>query len=356
MKIYKVYYIKNLINGKKYVGKTTKTLQQRFTAHIKNATKKVNRRLYDAMNCYGYENFKIYLLKSTDDSEKINEYEKFFIKKLNTKNESCGYNMTDGGDGGNTGKHHYGKSPYMWWIEKYGKEEADKIKEKQKLKLMIALKNKKHQSPSNETKEKISKTLKSKKITRIMLPIKYGNEHHGYINVNCDDVILMLKNNKSLKFISKTLNVSEFAIRERIRVLYNKTIYQIQKEIKLNNKTEDEIFLEIKNQLNTHFNKTIKQISNEIGVKLHICRLIFIKKMKMTFEEYRNNIVGVPLNKYGRKINAFTLEDIKRLLKNKILNIEEISKSLNLNEDIIKKKIKKETGLTFTQFKKIYYE
>ena len=54
-----IYKITNLINNKLYIGQTKKTIEERFKAHIKVARQHKNRYLYDAMNKYGYENFKI---------------------------------------------------------------------------------------------------------------------------------------------------------------------------------------------------------------------------------------------------------------------------------------------------------
>jgi hypothetical protein len=54
------------------------------------------------MNKYGPENFTIFELDSTEDEEKINEIESWFIYILHSNNPNRGYNMTLGGDGGNT--------------------------------------------------------------------------------------------------------------------------------------------------------------------------------------------------------------------------------------------------------------
>lgn len=127
-KEYKIYIIENIINGKKYIGKTSKTLKNRFEKHIKNAKKKINRRLYDSMNYHGYDNFIIYEIDSLNTNDDANHKEKFYIKKYNTQNSEFGYNMTEGGDGGNTGKYYYGVSPFDWWVKKYGLKRADEMK------------------------------------------------------------------------------------------------------------------------------------------------------------------------------------------------------------------------------------
>lgn len=80
------YCITNLINGKQYVGKTTSTIEERFREHCRDSRKeRCNKRpLYDAMNKYGIENFKIEELEQVDDSTLLSDREKYWIKYLGT--------------------------------------------------------------------------------------------------------------------------------------------------------------------------------------------------------------------------------------------------------------------------------
>ena len=93
-----IYCITNLINEKKYVGKTTYSITKRFQEHCRDSKKeRCNKRpLYDAMNKYGIENFIVEQLIECDELE-LNSYECLFIEQLNTYNN--GYNATKGGDG-----------------------------------------------------------------------------------------------------------------------------------------------------------------------------------------------------------------------------------------------------------------
>lgn len=94
-----IYCIINKINGKKYVGQTSKLyLSDRFGAHKFNARNDVSGYLYNAMRKYGEENFEIKVLIHGIPIDKLDFYEILWIKKLNTKSPN-GYNMTDGGDG-----------------------------------------------------------------------------------------------------------------------------------------------------------------------------------------------------------------------------------------------------------------
>lgn len=95
-----IYCITNQINNKRYIGKTTKSLEERFREHCSDSFKeRCNKRpLYDAMNKYGIENFIIEELEQVEDETKLDEREIYWIQELQTYG-SNGYNATKGGDG-----------------------------------------------------------------------------------------------------------------------------------------------------------------------------------------------------------------------------------------------------------------
>ena len=96
-----IYQITNNINGKIYIGKTVKNnIQERWKEHLKDYKKPrcEKRPLYDAMNKYGVENFKIEELEQIDDPTLLSDREKYWIKELNTWGHT-GYNASKGGDG-----------------------------------------------------------------------------------------------------------------------------------------------------------------------------------------------------------------------------------------------------------------
>jgi group I intron endonuclease len=103
-KIGYIYVIVNKLNGKYYFGKTFNIIS-RWNKHKVNASKKINRYLYDAMNHYGYDNFSIHQIKKIECSKEtitkeLNKLETYFILFCNSQDLSFGYNMTKGGDGG----------------------------------------------------------------------------------------------------------------------------------------------------------------------------------------------------------------------------------------------------------------
>lgn len=96
-----IYCIENHVNNKKYIGKTRKTLDQRWKEHLQECKRNNSRLLYKSMNKYGISNFSICELERCEDSL-ASARESYWIEKYHTyylENNSCGYNMTPGGDG-----------------------------------------------------------------------------------------------------------------------------------------------------------------------------------------------------------------------------------------------------------------
>lgn len=91
-----IYQITNDINGKIYIGKTERTIQERWREHCRDYLKRnyEKRPLYSAMKKYGIEHFHIELIEETDKPE---EREKFWIEQK--RSFKTGYNATLGGDG-----------------------------------------------------------------------------------------------------------------------------------------------------------------------------------------------------------------------------------------------------------------
>jgi group I intron endonuclease len=92
-----IYKITNSITGQLYVGKTHRTINERFSDHKQNS-KKGTTYLYSAMRKYGLENFVMSLLEECDESIS-NDREIFWISELNCL-APVGYNMSAGGTGG----------------------------------------------------------------------------------------------------------------------------------------------------------------------------------------------------------------------------------------------------------------
>ena len=99
-----IYIYINKINGHTYVGKA-KNFNIRYKQHITSSQNKkikdYNYPIHNAIRKYGIENFEIKILAENIPEEKIDDYEKFFIKRYKSLRTQNGYNIADGGQGGN---------------------------------------------------------------------------------------------------------------------------------------------------------------------------------------------------------------------------------------------------------------
>lgn len=101
-----IYKITNKINGKIYIGQVyNKTIQDRFNRHIKDASPHSRSIVDKAIDKYGKDNFTVEQIDTATTLEELNQKEMFWIKYYNSTDRSIGYNLTDGGDGGNTYKY-----------------------------------------------------------------------------------------------------------------------------------------------------------------------------------------------------------------------------------------------------------
>ena len=93
-----IYKIENKLNGKIYIGKTLKTIQERWKEHCHDFKRErcEKRPLYSAMNKYGIENFFIEEIEQCE-ANILSEREKYWIEYYGSF--KYGYNATTGGDG-----------------------------------------------------------------------------------------------------------------------------------------------------------------------------------------------------------------------------------------------------------------
>ena len=119
-----IYKITNTINGKIYIGKTTRALDVRFNEHVK-----ADSYIGNAIRKYGEENFLREVIEECETSKQLNEREIFWIAHFNCKQPN-GYNQTDGGDGATEqfgeknhffGKHHTEKTKAILRAKNLGK-------------------------------------------------------------------------------------------------------------------------------------------------------------------------------------------------------------------------------------------
>ena len=99
-----VYQHTNLKNGKSYVGCTSKTLNQRWSAHVKSAHDGSPRIFHKAIRKYGVDCWDSKVLCECEVKEDAFRREIEFIEIMKTffiDHPETGYNMTRGGEGPN---------------------------------------------------------------------------------------------------------------------------------------------------------------------------------------------------------------------------------------------------------------
>lgn len=97
-----IYQIRNIETGQTYIGQTTKTVEQRWTEHIYDATGKRSKSkgsyLHQALKKHGVEKFVIETVRSCENKEDLDFWEKKLIEEWHTL-RPFGYNVSLGGTG-----------------------------------------------------------------------------------------------------------------------------------------------------------------------------------------------------------------------------------------------------------------
>jgi group I intron endonuclease len=95
-----LYKITNITNNKCYIGWTSKTVQERWGEHTRDALRaRDNRKFYNAIRKHGIENWIVDILLETPTSEEAKAKEIELIELYDSYYK--GYNSTKGGDGNN---------------------------------------------------------------------------------------------------------------------------------------------------------------------------------------------------------------------------------------------------------------
>lgn len=94
-----VYLIRNTLNGKSYVGKTTRTVQSRWRQHkTEMRIGRYTTKLYEAMREFGVDAFEVSVLGECDSQRRLAQMERAFIRRFNCVEN--GYNSSTASFGG----------------------------------------------------------------------------------------------------------------------------------------------------------------------------------------------------------------------------------------------------------------
>lgn len=93
--MYLIYKYTNSVNGKVYIGQTSKTLEERAQANGRNYRE--CRRFYNAIQKYSWDAFTPEVLESVETAEDANAREQYYIALYRSTDPEYGYNLDSGG-------------------------------------------------------------------------------------------------------------------------------------------------------------------------------------------------------------------------------------------------------------------
>lgn len=251
-----IYCIENKINGKRYVGMTTQSLEDRIAQHVSESRYSRKKLIHKAIAKYGIDSFVISVLDEAHDLEQLKELERYYITTLSTLAPN-GYNLTYGGDGVFGYKHSdnaralISDSSRALWVRLYN--DADKLNarnraisdnlkgrvfsEEHRKKLSNSAKERiGDKNPfygkihSSDTKDKISQANKGKIHKSRRKPVRMRGESIDITFGSCMEAYQYLFDNgytTNKSYRSVTSMIKEAIVKEY--VLYGMRWYYIEK-------------------------------------------------------------------------------------------------------------------------------
>lgn len=147
-----VYQVTNTINGKKYIGQTSRSPKERWGEHQHPYKNLSTFPLSSAIRKYGIENFIFKILASFQKKQDMDAFEIFLIDVHDTTNPEKGYNLARGG-GGPLGYRHTAKAREKIRVASIGRKNnlGKKHSVETRTKMSLA-----HRNLSSETRVKLS--------------------------------------------------------------------------------------------------------------------------------------------------------------------------------------------------------
>jgi len=192
--------VKNLINNKIYIGKTTRNILIRWQEHKTAAKSGSKIKFHRALRKYGIDNWEISILEEINIDSKVLDREIWHINNLNSIKE--GYNTTTGGEGTN-----YLFETFIWVCEECKTNKTLDKKYKNQIKRFCnktcaAKFNNKLKWSNQEYKDKVSSSI-SKTKRNISGGVYLNNEYFDCLkeasektNIPLSTIFWRAQNNK----------------------------------------------------------------------------------------------------------------------------------------------------------------
>jgi len=227
-----IYFSKNTINNKYYIGQTKFTLEKRKKEHKKRYKSKYNLFFYNSLKKYGWNNFIWEVIEECESKEELDEMEFHYIKQFHSHVSENGYNLTWGGDGNSCIR---------------SKETKNKMSEAQQKRW--------------KNSENIIEASKRQK--KIMSNEEYKNKIIEKLTTTCNTEEYKRKQSKIMKELWKNDSFKENQMEIRNNKEWRKNLSNSVKkswknDIKRKKKMSEEVSERIKNNLEKHRKKAMK--------------------------------------------------------------------------------------------------
>lgn len=187
MKIQGIYKIRNCLNGKVYIGQST-NIKSRFKNHKAASSSSIHHPLYNAIRCYGIQNFEFIILEEVQNILLLDVKEQYWMDYYKSYDRLFGYNIESGARGcrrseetkqkiGNSNKNKIRSIEFKKYLSSINLGKT--LGEDTKRKISSALKGKKKKPFSSEHRKNISLAKRKDYSKFIKLVKEFGIKQCG---------------------------------------------------------------------------------------------------------------------------------------------------------------------------------
>lgn len=205
--MYICYQWKCEITGKNYVGITNKSIQKRFVEHVGAANRGSKQVFHRAIRKHGKSAFKGTILRESTDRENIMKAEAEFIIELGSMCEQNGYNMTTGGEYPNISE----ELKKQLSVSAYNRKPVTNETKKKLSNSLKGNKNRVGYKASETTLIKMRNAVLGNKQSKATVDLKSGKNHYNAKQVNIEGMIF-----DTIQEAAKELNIPRATMYHRV--------------------------------------------------------------------------------------------------------------------------------------------